>query len=296
MGGALAADAHAAGHEVHLLDVNEALVAAIQRDGIAVTTGGERQVARVRASTDPVQIGICDVVIVFVKAQHTRTAAGSIPALRGDETVVASLQNGWGNTDVLAQELGSDRLTFGVTYHSCSVVGLAEIAHTGRGETVVGPYEGDDLEPAYRVRELLASSGWDTTVSNGVRTEIWKKLILNSATLPTAALTGLAAGDLAGDSGMHELIDTIADEASAVATAFGLSIDPAERITRIHDVLRGAGQGKASMLQDALAHRKTEIEVINGAVVRVADELGIAVPVNRAMVALIGGLERSWPR
>jgi 2-dehydropantoate 2-reductase len=133
-------------------------------------------------------------------------------------------------------------------------------------------------------------------VTPHIKTEIWKKLILNAATLPTAALTGLRAGELAQPGSMLDLVDALAAEAVQVARAQGYAIDPTERIERIHTVLAGAGAGKASMLQDAEARRKTEIEVVNGAVVRAAEKMGLDVPLNRAMVALIAGLERGWQR
>jgi ketopantoate reductase len=117
---------------------------------------------------------------------------------------------------------------------------------------------------------------------------------VQASTDSTAALTSLPAGDLAQGAAMHELVDATAREACAVAKGLGLAIDTAERLETIQAVLAAAGPGKASMLQDTEARRKTEIEVINGAVVRVAAELGIDAPVNRALAALISGLERSW--
>jgi 2-dehydropantoate 2-reductase len=296
MGGALAAEAALAGHDVHVLDVSAELVTAVRERGIAVTVDGAEVTGKVQASTDPASIGPAELVVIFVKAQHTAAAAASIAALRGPGTVVASLQNGWGNADVLAREAGTEGLVFGVTYNSCSSAGLARVRHTGRGETVIGSYAGDaaGTAAAERAAQALTSAGWACRVTPEVRTEIWKKLILNAATLPTAALTGLAAGELAAAPAMSDLVDATAQEACAVARGLGLGIDPAERLEAIHRVLAAAGPGKASMLQDAEARRKTEVEVINGAVVREADRLGIDVPVNRALAALISGLERSW--
>lgn len=294
MGATLAVEAALAGHDVSVLDVNTDLVRVAQDPGLTVQSGGETLRARVYASDDPADIGPVDLVVVFVKAQHTAAAAGLIDALRGPDTVVASLQNGWGNTQTLVDRLGPDRVVYGVTYHSCSVLSLGVVAHTGRGETFVGPYAGSDLGPSQALVTLFESMGWPVTATADVTTEIWKKLILNAATLPTAALTLLPAGELAQGPRMHELVDTLAAEACAVAVAKGLAVDESERVTRIHAVLKGAGAGKASMLQDVLGKRKTEIETINAAIVREAAELGVAVPVNRAMVALIEGLERSW--
>lgn len=294
MGGALAAETAAAGHDVHVLEVNREMVDTINRVGLTVRSESGELVQEVRASSDAAEIGTVDVVVVFVKAHHTRSAAEAIAPLCGESTVLASLQNGWGNSDVLAALHGTSRLVFGVTYHSCSVEGVARIAHTGRGETVIGPYAEGSMVQAERLAELLISAGWPTRIEPQVRTEIWKKVILNAATLPTAALTGLPAGDLAAEPEMRALIDGAAAEACAVARAMGLDVEVVERITRIHEILDGAGRGKASMLQDVLARRKTELEVINEAVVRAGDEHGVEVPLNRALVALIRGLERSW--
>ena len=294
MGGALAAEAAAAGHDVHVLEVNREMIDTINRVGLTVRSDAGELVQPVRATADAAEIGAVDVVVVFVKAHHTRSAAEAMTPLCGDSTVIASLQNGWGNSDVLAEVHGTRRLVFGVTYHSCSVEGLARIAHTGRGETVIGPYTEGNQAPTERLAGLLTSAGWPTRIEPEVRTEIWKKVILNAATLPTAALTTLAAGDLARDPEMRALVDGVATEACAVARAMGLDVEVGERITRIHQILEGAGKGKASMLQDALARRKTELEVINEAVVRGGDKYGVAVPLNRALVALVRGLERSW--
>jgi len=296
MGGALAAEAAHAGHDVYVLDVSADLVAAIRERGIVVTLEDEQVTGRVRAETDPAAIGTVDLVVIFVKAQHTMSAASRVGALRHPGTIVLSLQNGWGNADAIADVAGTDRLVFGVTYNSCSSSGLAQIRHTGRGQTVIGPYAADQAgaDAAESAAAALTSAGWPCRVSPDVRTEIWKKLILNAATLPTAALTNLPAGDLTLGTAMRELVDAAAREACTVALGLGLAIDTDERLDTIHAVLRAAGKGKASMLQDTQAKRKTEVEVINGAVARIAADLGIAVPVNRALAALISGLERSW--
>lgn len=294
MGGALAAEASAAGHEVHVLDVSRRVIDAINERGLVVNKRGDRLEQRVKATITAADIGVSDVVVIFVKAQHTAAAAQSLGPLLAAQTTVVSLQNGWGNADVLAANADPGRLVFGVTYNSCSLIGPAEIAHTGIGETIVGPYDGTDLTRASQVADLLTDAGWAGRVADDVRTEIWNKLVLNAATLPTAALTGLAAGQLILGDEMRQLVDSAAAEACAVAKSLGLAVDPAELIERIHAVLASAGSGKASMLQDVEARRKTEVEVINGAVVRAAEQNGIDVPANRALVALIHGLERSW--
>lgn len=301
IGGVWAARLAQQGADVAILDVSRAVVDAISRDGLIVEraagAGSGRDVVRVRATADPEAIGPVDAVWFFVKAQHTASAARLARPLAGPETVVVSQQNGWGNADVLAQTYAPERLVMGVTYHSATVVAPGHVRHTGQGPAYVGPYlDGGDLTPATQVAGLLTAAGLETAATSQVKTEIWKKLILNCATLPTSALTRLTAG-AAGEPGpLLDLLDAIAAEAVLVAGTLGYDIALDERLERIHAILRNGGAGKASMLQDVEGGRKTEIEVVNGAVVRAAEEAGLGerVPLNRAMVALVGGLERSY--
>jgi len=155
MGGALAVEAARAGHAVHVVDVSAELVGRVNEQGLRVHAGDSVITADLTATTEPSSVGVVDVVVVFVKAQHTQSAAKSVEQLRGDDTVIATLQNGWGNADVLAGELGPDNLVFGVTYNSCSVLELGVVRHSGRGDTFVGPYDANaSLGPAETAGEL----------------------------------------------------------------------------------------------------------------------------------------------
>ena len=152
--------------------------------------------------------------------------------------------------------------------------------------------------PRWRVpngwRTSCAQAGLEAHASADVKTEIWRKLVLNAATLPTSGLTGLTSGQLGEPGPVLETVDALAREAVLVARAQGYDIEEQERLDRIHAVLAGAGAGRSSMLQDVQARRLTEVDTVNGAVVRAGDRLGVEVPINRAMVALIHGVERSW--
>jgi len=291
MGSIFGARLHEAGHDAVLVDVARPLVDKIAADGVAVLRGEEETVSGVPATTDPAEAGIADVVVFFVKCYHTASAAETARPLVGPDTVVASLQNGWGNGDVLARVYDPARVVVGVTYNSGTVLGLGRVAHPGVGPTLMGPYEGESLEGAERLASAIADTGLEATVVPSVRQEIWKKLILNAATLPTAALTGMNAGALTAHERMHELVTETAREAGAVARALGYDIDEAERVEAIHALLGRAGPTKASMLQDFEAGRQTEVDVINGAVVKAGGEVGVEVPLNRAFLALVKGWE-----
>jgi 2-dehydropantoate 2-reductase len=295
MGGMLAAKIINAGFDVTLVDVSQEIVSQINNDGLQVEYSDGLKTFFPNATSKPEEIGSADIVYFFVKAQHTRSAAKMAKPLIGPHTTVVSLQNGWGNADVLNEFFPSNQIVVGVTYNSATVRGIGKVAHTGNGVTFVGPYDDDEtLEHANKVGEVLSDSGFEVNVTPKVKTEIWKKLILNAATLPTAALTRLCAGDLGQSGATLDVVDDLTREAVQVAQAQGYNIELEERISKIHSVLQGAGKGKASMLQDVEGKRKTEIEVVNGAVVKAAEKYGVEVPLNNAMVGLIVGLEKGW--
>jgi 2-dehydropantoate 2-reductase len=290
MGSIFGARFHSAGLDTVLVEVSRPLVDKINADGVAVVRGEDETVTRVPATSEPASVGPVDLVVFFVKCYHTASAAETARALVGDGTVVASLQNGWGNGDVLASAYDPARVAVGVTYNSGTVLDLGRVAHPGVGPTYIGPFDGGG-EVAAPLREALDAAGFEVHVTEPIRPEIWKKLILNAATLPTAALTGMNAGALTAHAGMKELVSVTSREAVAVACALGYEIDADERVDYIHSLLEKAGATKASMLQDFEAGRRTEVDVINGAVVRAAEETGVDVPINRAFVALVKGWE-----
>jgi 2-dehydropantoate 2-reductase len=295
MGGLWADHLQRAGNDVVIVDVAQAVVNAVLSDGLAVTAEEGVRRSQPGATTNIADAGGVDVAYVFTKAHHTRAAAETLLALPNSAATIVSLQNGWGNGDVIASVIGPERLVFGVTYQSARVDAPGAIAHTSSGPTVIGPFvSGAGMDRAEEIAALQSHAGLPTTATDGVKTEIWKKVVLNTATLPTSALTGLFAGELGRPGPMLDLAEAIARESVGILRAAGYDIDPEERVEFINGLLGRAGRGKASMLQDVEARRKTEVEVVNGAIVREADRLGADAPLNRAMVALIGGLERSW--
>jgi len=290
MGSIFGARFHQAGHETVLVDVAQSLVDTINAEGVAVVRGDDETVTRVPATTEPETVGPVDIVVFFTKCYHTSAAAESARPLVGPDTVIASLQNGWGNGDVLAAAYPPGQVVVGVTYNSGLLQGPGRVLHPAEQPTLVGSFS-DGGDGATRLAEALESGGLATSVASPVRPEIWKKLILNAATLPASALTGMTAGALGTSQDMLDLVSETTREAVAVARALGYEIDFDERIGTILGLVEKAGPTKASMLQDVEAGRRTEIDVINGAVVRAADEVGVAVPINRALMQLIKGWE-----
>jgi 2-dehydropantoate 2-reductase len=291
MGGIFGAQLARSGVQTTFLDVSQPLVDHIRSEGLTIVRGDGEEAVEVNATADPAELAPSDLVIVFVKCFHTEDAVRRAAPAIGPNTTVLSLQNGWGNGETISRLVSPEQLVLGVTYVSGTVVGRGRIGWTGAGPTYIGGYTSNGKDLAAPAAAALTEAGFTVTVADNVRQEIWNKLSLNAATLPTAALTGLTAGSLAGTAPMSDLVDEAAREAVAVARASGYDLDETATIERIHTVLAGAGDGKASMLQDVEAGRRTEVDVITGAVLRGGKEHGVPTPINEALYALITGLE-----
>jgi 2-dehydropantoate 2-reductase len=293
MGGIFGAALADGGADVTLVDVSTDVVDRLRADGVVIRRGGVERTVQLSATTDPADLGEVDVALFFVKCYHTEAAAKLARPLVGDHTIVASLQNGWGNGDVLARHFDPARLVIGVTYHSGTNAGPGVVLHSNTTDapTLVGPFEGRDTANAEKLARAIVAGGLKAEATPNIRSEVWKKLVLNSSSLPTSALTRLTAGALGSDEQMTEVVNALARETVAVGRAQGLDVDESERLEAIHATLVGAGNGKASMLQDIENGRRTEIDVINAAVVRAGEGTGVDVPLNRTMVALVKGYE-----
>ena len=279
--------------EVWAYEVSPEHVDAINRDGLRIT-GHADLVGRVHATTDPAGIPRCSLGIVAVKGMFTAPAIAATAAVFEDGAV-CSVQNGIGNEEVIAEHL--PRVMRGVTLPAARVEAPGVIHMDGAGTTWVGPFEPrpaavDEVE---RLGWLLNESGMETRAVADARGAQWTKLLFNCATNPLCALTGLTHGRLCELPATRRLVGQVLREGRAVADALGIALedDPEELVDTLG---RANYDHKPSMLQDVLARRPTEIGTLNEGLVAQAVACGVAVPVNRAVVDLIRGLEDSWTR
>ncbi|MBV9672692.1 MAG: 2-dehydropantoate 2-reductase [Verrucomicrobia bacterium] len=291
--GGLLADA---GNEVVLVDVAATTVANINSEGLKIETkSGDRQTIQVPATTDPGSLGAMDLVIVFVKCYHTEQAIRNALAIIGPSTSVLSLQNGWGNSTTIGNIIGSERLLVGVSYHSATVLAPGHVLHAGEGNTFIGELDGKESTRLSGVATMFNDAGLKTIPTQSITREIWSKLALNAVTLPTSAAIRISAEKLVRTDEMKQLMSELLRETVAVAAAEKIALNFDERWSAITGVLgRLAENTKGSMLQDVEQRRRTEIDVINGAVINLAQKHGISTPCNRAMFCLIKALENSY--
>ena len=229
-----------------------------------------------------------------MKGFATAAAAEAVRPMVGPATIILTLQNGLGNEDVLRTAFPGSPLVIGVSLHSAAMMGPGRSHHTGVRATTLGPAGSAWSAAATAASNALRGSNYEVKLMNeaAIRAEIFAKWVLNCGSLPTAALTGLATTMMSTNDVVLNIVDELTREACLAARAEGIELDADERIAFNRDLFRTAG-GKASMLQDVEAGRRTEIDTINGQAVRLADKHGLALPLNRAVLALVKGREAS---
>ena len=285
-----------AGNEVILVDVWKQAVDVINTNGLKIEDKtGSVEIIKVRATDQPAAAGAMDLVLVFVKCYHTESAVRNALPMIAPNTVVLSLQNGWGNGPRIAEIVGEEKLLIGVCYHSATVAGPGHVLHGGKGMTFMGELNGKMSERLARVAKTFTDAGIDVTTTPSVLKEIWSKLALNVCTLPTSALLRFYAPQLVQHEPMLDLMRSLLREVVAVANAQEIALDFDESWEAITGLLKRCAPGaKSSMLQDVEKGRITEIDVINGAIIEAGHRLGIATPYNEAMVKLVKSLEGTF--
>lgn len=296
MGSVIGGTLARAGHDVVLVDVAKEIVDAIEQRGLLIEEkAGQEVTVKVKATDDPGQVGLVDLIIVFVKCYHTEMAVHQATPMLGPETIVLSLQNGWGNAALISKLTGPERLLVGVSYHSAVFLAPGHVRHAGQGPTYLGELDGTLSTRVMAIAKLFGSAGIDIIPSPNVLIEIWSKLALNVVTLPTSASIQITADNLLRTSAMEHLMRELLSEVVAVAHALKIALDFEERWNAICTLLNKLAPGtKGSMLQDIERRRQTEIDVINGAIVEAGARFGIATPYNQSMICLIKALEQSF--
>ncbi len=279
--------------EVILIDVAKLVVDSISSRGLIIRDkAGKEKTFRIAATADLSNVGVVDLLIVFVKCYHTEEAVRSVLPLLGDNSIVLSLQNGWGNATRIGNLVGPEKVLVGVSYHSATALGPGHVLHGGQGPTYLGELDGSVSERAEKVASFLASGGIEVETSTEVVKDIWSKLALNVATLPSSVLARLTADRLLSSPDMQEFMQNLLREVIAVANAQDIHLNFDERWSAIVRLLKQlAPNTKGSMFQDIEQRRPTEIDVINGAIVEAGQSLKISTPFNRAVVSLIKALE-----
>ncbi|MGH9580553.1 MAG: ketopantoate reductase family protein [Terriglobales bacterium] len=278
--------------EVFAFDVSRDHVKAINQKGLRLS-GEADFTARLTATADPATLPRCDYGIVATKSVHTRGAMEQVARIFDERSAVCSVQNGVGNEEILAEHVKF--VIRGTTFPAGHIVEPGHVGYDIKGDTWIGPFEPTHT-PMKMVEELagfMTRSGMNTIAMEDARGAQWTKLIFNAGTNPVGALTGLHHGAATFFAPTGELFEVLIDEGLAVARALGIALenDPKALVLK---AANAPGKHQASMLQDVLARRQTEVDFMNGAIVEWGRKTGVPTPLNRAVWSLIKGLEHSW--
>jgi 2-dehydropantoate 2-reductase len=288
MGSVYAGILGGAGNEVWAVDVWAEHVDAINREGLTVEGASGRRTVRIRATADPTEVGVCDLVVIATKARDVEAAAERARPLLGPETVVLPIQNGLGSADRVAGVLGDDRVAIGVAGgFGASVVGPGHVHHNGWELVRLGERSGPATPRIHRVAEVWAAAGFRVQAYDDVEQLVWEKLICNVSFSGTCAVLERTIGEVLDDPSAWQVALACGGEAYAVARARGISLefdDPVAYVRAFGEKIAGA---RPSMLLDVAAGRPCEIAVINGAIPPAAHAVGLTAPVNEVVTALV---------
>lgn len=302
MGGLLGARFIEAGEEVYFCDLKSDLMEKIMFSGLMIEelNGEERVFFPSGTCTDPVDLEKgCDLFIFAVKSYATEVAAKRAvlsPALTKN-TIILTLQNGLGNAEILADVFGPEKLVVGTTAQGATLLEPGRIRHGGSGPTFVGTWNPEDknlvttlIDP---VVSLFRRADLEIYVSDDVTKLLWEKLLVNVGINAVTALTGILNEGIYRYEPAREVSRKAVREALDVASKLGVSLreDIEEHVI---NVALATGRNRSSMGQDVDRKHRTEIEAINGAVVKLGEKLGVQTPVNWTLTNLVRTIELNY--
>ncbi|HUR90121.1 MAG TPA: 2-dehydropantoate 2-reductase [Ramlibacter sp.] len=273
-----------AGHDVTLI-ARPQHVEAINRDGLRMDTKTFDEHVRLKASSDPAAIKGAQLVLFCVKSGDTEAAGMQIKPYIGTEAVVLCLQNGCDNDQRLRTVLTEPEVAAAVVYVGTEMLGAGHVKHHGRGELVIDPVRNiPDLARAFE------AAGIPTQVSDNVRGQLWLKLILNCAYNAISAIARKPYGETVPGVGVKDVMRDVVDEALAVAKAEGVNV-PGDVDAAVRRIVETIPQQYSSTAQDIIRGKPTEIDYLNGHIVRRGKELGVKTPANQALWAMVKLIE-----
>lgn len=291
MGSLFGARLALAGEDVELIDVSPAQIAAVRAHGLRLEADdGDRAVPMKIGEAHGVD-GVCELVIVFTKGMHTRAAIRDAGHLIGPDTHVLTVQNGLGNADAIAETVPAERVLIGMTNWPADLAAPGHVVSHGQGEVRIwtATHRADAAIGA--IAAVLDAAGLNCRCDPQVEIAIWEKIAFNAALNALCAASGLTVGGVGDSAAGRRLADAMVAETLAVARSRGLGVDPKRVTQALQHAFATHRDHKPSMLQDLAAGRPSEIETINGAVVRCGEAAGLDVATTRTLADLVRMIE-----
>lgn len=276
------------GIPLQLLEKESRTVEKIKEEGILFIDGEIETVSRVNIGRDPHVLSGADIIYIFVKGHQMEGLLHSIKDNVKNTALLVSMQNGLSHPEMLSKTLPSIEPIFGTTSYGAAKESLNRVRAGGAGQCVIGAKH---RESAERVKEHLTGGGFDVMITENPMEALWKKAIINAGINPLGAILGVTNGQIPANSHSALLQENLVNEAVTAASLEGFPFHKEEMIQAVRKVCERTASNRCSMLQDISAGRNTEIENINGHMVKTAKRHGIELPVNRTICSLIKALE-----
>ena len=278
-------------NEVTLVGRNADTMKRIEKEGVRIREmDGSEALYHPHAVASPEKLTAPDLVLLFVKAGSSEEALASVKHLIGPQTLLMTLQNGAGHEKLLLQYAPKERVIIGTTNQGSYKLDETFVCHSGLGDTTLGAVSGsgEDFAP---VAEVFKSCGFPCQISGQVKGMIWNKLMINASSSVLSGILQMPQGYVAENPSAWNIAQKLIREICAAATAEGYPFAADEQIQRIEKHLKNAPGGYTSIYADLKAGRRTEVTVINGAVVEAGRRLGIPVPTHELILDMVRAME-----
>jgi len=279
MASLFAAMLSASGLQVRMLGTWNEGIQALSNNGVRlIDEHGKEFAYPVEATDDPDSCKGSQFAIVLVKSYQTEFAAERLASCLNDNGVALTLQNGLDNHKALAQVLGEDRVAAGVTTAGATLIDPGIVRMGGKG--IISLKSDKKLEPLI---DLLAKAGFEVEMVPDPEALMWGKLVINASINPLTALLRVPNGDLVSNPSARKIMNLVTIESAEVAEAIGIKLPYLEPVSAVEAVAQRTASNHSSMYRDVLRGSQTEIDAINGAIVRVGDPAGVSVKYNRLL-------------
>jgi len=294
MGCLLAAFLSKAKEDIWILDYNKERAAKITQGGISLTGISGEWLVKAKASSEIKDTGIADLIIICVKSYDTKAAITHAKALVGESTSVLTLQNGLGNIEIISEVIGADKVIGGVTNLGATLLDIGKTKHAGKGETIIGRLDGKITAEMRSIRDIFNKVNLEMRISKDIKSLLWSKLMINAGINALTAITRLNNGKLTEFEGTRRIMREAVTEAVRIAKRKRIKLLYDDPLAKVEAVCEATAGNVSSMLQDVLRKKRTEIDFINGVIVRFGQELSIPVPANAILVDLVKTIEASY--
>jgi 2-dehydropantoate 2-reductase len=288
MGSVYAAILGSAENDVWAVDTWVDHIEAIRTRGLTVEGASGNRTVRIHATSEPAEVGVCDLVVIATKAFDVDAAAHAAKPIVGNDTVVLPIQNGLGSADRIAAILGDERVAIGVAGgFGASIVGPGRVHHNGWELLRLGERHGPATDRIRRIARVWEEAGFRVRAYDDVDQLVWEKLICNVCFSGTCAILERPISGVLDDRNAWHVASSCATEAYDVARARGIKLDFDDPVAYVRAFGERIPCARPSMLLDIVAGRPTEIDVINGAIPPEARRIGLTAPVNETVTALV---------